>query len=36
MNAQNEKIYIKDAKMSILHYLQNVCSNPATIHRKIL
>lgn len=36
MNVQNENIYTKNAKTSILHYLQNVCSNPATNHRKIL
>lgn len=36
MNVQSGNIYTKNAKMSILHYLQNVCSNPATNHRKIL
>lgn len=36
MNAQNENIYIENAKMSIVHYLQNICSNPATNHQKIL
>lgn len=36
INVQNENIYTKNARTSILHYLQNVCSNPATNHSRIL
>lgn len=36
INVQNENIYTKNARTSILHYLQNVCSNPTTNHSRIL